>query len=236
VLGAYRLTGRNVQDNDKLEIMAGFYRRLINEDDRLMTLGMTGMAWHFSENAGEYTFGHGGYYSPKTYRSLALPITYGWRTQRTSVLLRASVSVAWSESRRAPFYPTDPELQARAEALQSTTFVEPFYSGGLRRAQLRPLGGGDRRAPARAQRLHRRAPGARALDQLHAHRFLLYVRFTADKSAARPGGVAARAHASRIPVLTMRAHRLASLLASLAAALATSGGAHALDHYDPSPR
>jgi tetratricopeptide (TPR) repeat protein len=186
VLGAYRYTGRNVQDNDKLEIMAGFYRRFVNEDDRLATVGLTGMAWHFSENAGEFTFGHGGYYSPKTYRSLALPVTYGWRTQRTSVLLRASVSVAWSESRRAPFYPTEPELQARAEALQPTTFVEPFYSGGS-----------DGRSYGRAVAAigeHQLAPnvfiGARLelerSTNYTPNRFLLYVRFTADKAAARP--------------------------------------------------
>ncbi|HEX5129949.1 MAG TPA: cellulose synthase subunit BcsC-related outer membrane protein, partial [Usitatibacter sp.] len=128
--GLYRLAGRNVLDNDKAEVMGGLYRRLINEDDRLLTLGATAMYWHFSENAGEYTFGHGGYYSPANYRSLGFPVVYAWRTPTGAFSLRASVSVAWSKTRDAPFFPTDAGMQAQAEALASTTFVDPFYRGG----------------------------------------------------------------------------------------------------------
>ena len=186
VLGAYRLSGRNVQDNDKTELMAGVYRRILNEDDRLFTLGMTGMLWHFSENAGEFTLGHGGYYSPRQYRSLSLPVTYGWRTPRTSVSLRAAVSLAWSESRRAPFFPTDGELQARAEALAPVSFVDPFYGGG---SNGRSVG----RSFAAAGE-HQLAPnvfiGARMelerSTNYTPNRFLLYVRFATDRAAARP--------------------------------------------------
>jgi hypothetical protein len=125
--GWYRLTGRNVQDNDKTEVMAGFYRRFVNEDNRQLAAGLTGMLWWFSEDAGEFTFGHGGYYSPKTYQSLTLPVTFAMRTDELSFYARASVSVSRSQSHRAPYYPTDPALQAQAEALSAANGIDPFY-------------------------------------------------------------------------------------------------------------
>jgi tetratricopeptide (TPR) repeat protein len=190
VAGLYRLTGRNVQDNDKGELMAGLYRRFINEDDLLLTAGVTGMFWRFSENAGEYTFGHGGYYSPKAYRSLSLPVSYGMRTQLLSVWLRASVSVAWSQSRRAPFFPTDAAMQAQAEALAPVTGVDPFYEGG---GNGRSYG---RSFAAAAER--QLAPGVFVGGRLEIERstnytpsrLLLYVRFTPCEPAARPVALA----------------------------------------------
>lgn len=184
--GLYRLAGRNVLDNDKAELMGGIYRRLVNEEDRLLTLGATAMLWRFSENAGEYTFGHGGYYSPGNYRSLAFPVAYAWRTPTSAYSVRASVSVAWSKARRAPFFPTDPALQAQAEALAPATFVDPFYAGGS-----------DGRSYGRsfaAAGEHQVAPGIFVGGRIDIERstnytpsrFLLYARFTLGGAAARP--------------------------------------------------
>ena len=184
--GLYRLTGRHVQDNDKAEMMAGMYRRFINEEDRLLTFGTTAMFWHFTDNAGEYTLGHGGYYSPGNYRSLAFPLAYAWRTPTSAFALRASVSVAWSKSRRAPFYPLDSQLQAEAEALAPTSFVDPFYAGGND-------GHSYGRSFAAAGE-HQLLPGVFMGGRIDIERstnytpsrFLLYVRFTLDGAAARP--------------------------------------------------
>jgi tetratricopeptide (TPR) repeat protein len=184
--GLYRLSGRNVQDNDKAELMAGAYRRLINEDNRQLALGLTGMLWHFSENAGEFTFGHGGYYSPRSFRSLSVPLSYALRGARTSYFVRAALSVSWSESRSAPFFPTDAQLQAQAEALSATNGIDPFYGGG---GNGRSFG----RSLAAAVE-HQLAPnvfvgGRMDLERstnYTPNRFLLYVRFTPGAPAARP--------------------------------------------------
>lgn len=113
-LGWHQLTGENVQNNDRMQLMAGGYWRVVNEDNRLFTLGITGMYWRFKENAGEYTFGHGGYYSPQEYHSLSFPVTFGQRLQRLSYVLRASVSASQSSFNAAPYFPTDSALQAQA--------------------------------------------------------------------------------------------------------------------------
>ena len=184
--GLYRLTGRNVQDNDKGEVMAGIYRRLINESDRLLTVGATGMYWHHTENAGEFTFGHGGYYSPGNYQSLGLPLVYGWRTPVYAVSLRAAVSVSWSKSRRAPFYPTDSALQAQAEAIAPVTFVDPFYDGGNDgRSYGRSFAAAGERQIAPGAFIGGRIDIERSTNYTPS-RFLLYVRFTLDGTAAAP--------------------------------------------------
>lgn len=120
-LGFHQLAGRNVQSNNRMQLMAGGNMRVINKEDELLQFGVTGMHWRMSENAGEYTFGHGGYYSPQAYTSLSFPVTYGQRFERFSYGVRASVSTSRSDTKAAPYYPTDPTLQAADNR---------FYGGG----------------------------------------------------------------------------------------------------------
>ncbi len=117
---AYELTGTNVQSNTSLQMMAGWTHRMINEEDRLFTTGLSGMLWHFNQDSGEFTFGQGGYYSPQRYISVGLPITYAQRTQRLSYMFRGSVFTSWAQTDSSPYYPTNPILQAQAG--------NPYYS------------------------------------------------------------------------------------------------------------
>lgn len=129
-LGLHKLTGSNVLSNDRLQLMAGGQWRVVNEENRLFALGLTGMYWRHTQNAGEYTFGHGGYYSPQSYLSLSLPVTFGERYARFSYALRGAVSVSQSQIQSADYYPTDPALQTQAVALSATNFITPVYGGG----------------------------------------------------------------------------------------------------------
>lgn len=104
-LSAHKLTGRNVADNTRVRLMGGYYRRLINETDRVLTVGVNGMAWHYQKDLGEYTLGQGGYYSPQRYLSLSLPVRWAQRTADWSFVIDASVSRSWTRSRESPYYP-----------------------------------------------------------------------------------------------------------------------------------
>ncbi|HEX3063505.1 MAG TPA: cellulose synthase subunit BcsC-related outer membrane protein, partial [Usitatibacter sp.] len=186
VLGLYSLTGRNVRANGQAELMAGGYRRLVNETDRQLTAGLTAMLWRFRDNAGEFTFGHGGYYSPRWYRSLALPVSFGMRDDLTSFAVRASVSVSWATTDRAPFFPTDPALQAEALALAPTTGVDPFYPGGTSgRSFGRAFEAAIERQVGSGTFVGARLDIERSTNYTPS-RFLLYVRFTPGGAAARP--------------------------------------------------
>lgn len=126
--GLHNLTGSNVQSSRRIQVMAGEQWRAINDENRKLIFGLTGMYMNFTENAGEYSFGHGGYYSPQNYRSLSFPVTYTRRTPRFSYMLRAAVSTSYSQSKFAQRYPTDSVLQAQAEALRAS--APPNYAGG----------------------------------------------------------------------------------------------------------
>lgn len=176
-LGLHRLTGRNVLGNSRLQLMAGGQWRIVNEESRLFSLGLTGMYWHHTQNAGEYTLGHGGYYSPLNYRSLSLPITYAKRFPRFSYMLRAAVSTSQSQTRDAPFFPTNSQLQAQA--------ITSTYAGGPGH------GTGQSLKAAWEYQIEPKllVGGLLALDRSESYapnRLLFYMRYSLDHPAAQP--------------------------------------------------
>ncbi|MBU3628879.1 cellulose synthase subunit BcsC-related outer membrane protein [Polynucleobacter sp. AP-Reno-20A-A9] len=109
---ARSLTGTNVQSNSDNQFMAGLNWRIVNETDRQLSSGLTGMLWGFKRNAGEFTYGQGGYYSPQSYRSVTLPLNYSQRFARFSYVVGGSVSTNWSRTDAAPYFPTNSDYQA----------------------------------------------------------------------------------------------------------------------------
>ena len=107
-LSAHQISGKNVADNSRERLMAGYYYKLINEDNRRATIGLNSMLWHYQKDLSDYAFGQGGYYSPQQYFSLAVPINWRQRTENWSFDVGGSVS--WSRSktsaqRRYPVWP-----------------------------------------------------------------------------------------------------------------------------------
>lgn len=96
-LGADSLTGKNVADNWRVRWMTGYYYKVINENNRRLTVGLNNMIWHYDKDLSGYTLGQGGYYSPQEYLSFAVPVTWRQRTENWSWELGGSVS--WSHSR-----------------------------------------------------------------------------------------------------------------------------------------
>lgn len=101
----HKLAGKNVADNHRTRLMAGYYRRLINRPDESLTIGMNAMHWRYQKDLGEYTLGHGGYYSPTRYSSVSLPVSYAWRNPDWSFLVEGSVSRSVSHTGGTSYYP-----------------------------------------------------------------------------------------------------------------------------------
>ncbi len=95
-LGVQQLTGKNVEDNQRARLMAGYYHKLVNEQQRRVTLGLSSMWWHYQKNLSGYSLGQGGYYSPQHYLSFAVPVNYRQRTDNWSWQLGGSLG--WSQS------------------------------------------------------------------------------------------------------------------------------------------
>lgn len=118
------LQGKNVLDNNRLALRIGADKDLIRQEDIWVNLGVTLSYWNFKENLSNYTFGHGGYYSPQRYTSLSIPIEWAGRKNKLSYLLRGSVSFSKSQEKDMNYYPTDDALQANSALGFSV------YSGG----------------------------------------------------------------------------------------------------------
>ncbi|WP_252145569.1 cellulose synthase complex outer membrane protein BcsC [Yokenella regensburgei] len=104
-LGADTLTGKNVEDNWRVRWMAGYYYKVINENNRRVTIGLNNMLWHYDKDLSGYTLGQGGYYSPQEYVSFAVPVLWRERTENWSWELGASGSWSHSRTKTMPRYP-----------------------------------------------------------------------------------------------------------------------------------
>lgn len=182
-IGLHRLSGENVDDNQRLQLMAGGYWRAINEENRLLSIGLTGMNWRFDRNAGEYTFGHGGYYSPQHFQSLSLPITYGERFERFSYVLRSAVSVSRASTAGAAYYPTDPMMMASAAAAG----IDPNFAASTDSSTSRGL---SFHAAFEYQLDPRLFFGGRMelerSPDYTPNRAMFYLRYNLDRTAAQP--------------------------------------------------
>jgi hypothetical protein len=104
-LSAHQLTGKNVADNQRQRLMAGYYYKVINEDNRRLSVGLNTMLWHYQKDLSGYSLGQGGYYSPQQYLSLSLPVNYRQRTENWSWELGGSVSLSHSKTDSQRRYP-----------------------------------------------------------------------------------------------------------------------------------
>lgn len=104
-ISAHQITGENVKDNSRERLMVGYYYKLLNEDNRRATIGLNGMLWHYARDLSDYSLGQGGYYSPQTYNSLSVPLTYRQRTENWSFDLGGSISWSHSRTRGQSRYP-----------------------------------------------------------------------------------------------------------------------------------
>lgn len=132
-LGYHVLTGKNVLTNTQFELRTGGNWAFIQQEDMRLSAGLVFTHWRYREDLSYYTFGHGGYYSPQTYYSLAASARWEGSTGRWSYLLRGSVSASISQVKDMPFYPARADLQALAG--------NPYHIGGSGHGMGYSLGG-----------------------------------------------------------------------------------------------
>lgn len=138
-LGYYWLNGKNVLSNTEAALRTGVNWSFISEEDMRLTAGLALTYWQYRENLRYYTFGHGGYYSPQEYYSLAIPLRWTGRKERWSYLLQGSVSASVSYEKDMSFYPASTELQTQGVA--NTATMTPVYTGGNGQGTGYSLGG-----------------------------------------------------------------------------------------------
>ncbi|WP_406664914.1 cellulose synthase subunit BcsC-related outer membrane protein [Gallaecimonas sp. GXIMD1310] len=112
-----RYLGKGVADNNAFELAMGGYLRPINDEHHSLQTGIHVSFMGFDKNLSYYTLGHGGYFSPQDYVSVAFPITYKGQWQKLHYRLHFAPGFQSFTQDAAPYFPTDPQLQVAFDAM-----------------------------------------------------------------------------------------------------------------------
>ena len=116
-VGYHVYDGENVARNHAYELGTGFYARAIERPNMRVTWGLNLTTFAFDENLRRFTFGHGGYFSPQSYVSLAIPVELVGGRNRLSYRLSGSLGIQGFREDGTALFPNDSALQTAVEAL-----------------------------------------------------------------------------------------------------------------------
>jgi len=124
------ITGTRIPDNQLAAARLSASCKLYSSGDVRADAGMTVNYWNYARNLSNYTFGSGGYYSPQSYLSLAIPLELTGLTAGWSYRLRAAVSYTLSDVSGSAFYPDDAALEAQAaHAALPAGYTSAYFAG-----------------------------------------------------------------------------------------------------------
>ncbi len=121
--GLHALTGKNVVSNNRFEIGGGAYYKVVQDTDMEFTAGVSVTALGYKRNLRYFTLGHGGYFSPQRYFSLALPLELAGRYGRVAYKLDGSVGIQNFRENSAAYFPGDATQQANWETVATANSV-----------------------------------------------------------------------------------------------------------------
>lgn len=122
IIGSY-LNGKKVQNNQRLAMRVSADRRFEVEGMDFLTLGPGLSVANYRRNLGEFTFGHGGYFSPQTFFQGDVNATI-MTEQGKDWLVSASAFLGFQTNHQSstPFFPTNPDGRFHPSK-QSSSFV-----------------------------------------------------------------------------------------------------------------
>jgi tetratricopeptide (TPR) repeat protein len=123
------LTGKNVTNNTRVQLRMAVDRDIWRSKTSAVNMGVAFSAWQHSEDLSEYSFGQGGYYSPRRYTSIALPVEWSGRQGALTWLARGAISMSRSSSGGSDYFPQSPLLQSLARARLAASGSVPVYPG-----------------------------------------------------------------------------------------------------------
>ncbi|MFZ6781048.1 cellulose synthase subunit BcsC-related outer membrane protein [Undibacterium sp. Ji83W] len=143
-LGYYGLTGKNVAKNTEAEVGVGAYWRAYKTNDFSFTTGLGLTSFFYNKNLRYFTYGHGGYFSPKSYVALGIPLEIAGRKGRFSYQLATSLGVQHFRELSALYYPNSAADQAELEQFAAANpgiNIQTSYPGQTRTAFAFKVGG-----------------------------------------------------------------------------------------------
>lgn len=111
VLDYKYLTGTNVKPNHSLEGHLGLQWELHRARNARLETGVAVSAMAFKRNLSEFTYGHGGYFSPQRFVHFGLPIDWRGSYQAVAWRLTLEPGVTWFQIDESPYYPLKASTQ-----------------------------------------------------------------------------------------------------------------------------
>jgi len=123
----HAIRGNNVVNNTRWELGGGAFYAVLRQPGQSVTVGVDLRYNGHQRNAGGFTFGHGGYFSPA--QSLSGVVQGEYRAQWGDWTFRGMGAVGWQGFRTAaaPVFPTRPDFQAQIAA-QAAAAPDVFSS------------------------------------------------------------------------------------------------------------
>lgn len=115
-VGYHRYTGTGVADNAAWNGALGVYLRPYRTPTAQLQVGAALNYLNFDKNLSQFTLGHGGYFSPRNYFALALPVSYRTTVRNWRFDLGGAVGYQHFRQARTPYFPDDAALQNALEA------------------------------------------------------------------------------------------------------------------------
>jgi hypothetical protein len=91
LLGKQRLSGHEVQANERTELGLSGYFDVLRRPDRQLSSGLVWSHLAYQNNHNDFGFGKGGYFSPQIYNALTVPLNWAQRVGSVSYLLQSAV-------------------------------------------------------------------------------------------------------------------------------------------------
>lgn len=124
------ITGKNVASNTRTQLRLSTGRDVWRSDKHRVYAGAA-LQWQtHSKDLSEYSWGHGGYYSPKSSTTFSIPVEWTGRAQAWTWRLQASVSLSNTASSRADLYLRATEFPQAIPAAQQRGFYRSNGGSG----------------------------------------------------------------------------------------------------------
>ena len=127
-----KYTGKNVKDNTSIEINTGGYYKAFENENSDLQVGVNLNYTSYDNNQNYFTFGHGGYFSPQRFVSVAIPIKYEGRSSTGKFSYSVEAAPGYQNYRQddADYFPNNPDLQADLAAdVAAGTAEAAVYEG-----------------------------------------------------------------------------------------------------------
>jgi hypothetical protein len=123
-------TGTHVKTNSEYEVGSGATYPIWKYDREEIR---TGIDLHFSafdKNLRYFSLGQGGYFSPQSFLTAVVPITYKYEWSKDlSYQLNGAVGYQQFREKGTPYFPDDPALQSALAAVTGDPLLTSVYSG-----------------------------------------------------------------------------------------------------------